>query len=111
MLNQADERVDHGCASARHGDIRNGGSLENRGIVSFFKFFDDILRKLFTDSSKIWIQIGIINELFFIIFVQVKNFPAFIIVDDKGNDFFATWSDTNFRQLFINFRTKKNLTI
>ena len=24
--------------------------------------------------------------------IEVKNFPAFIVVDDKGNDFFATWS-------------------
>lgn len=23
--------------------------------------------------------------------VQVKDFPAFIIVDDKGNDFFKKW--------------------
>ena len=24
--------------------------------------------------------------------IRVENFPAFIIVDDKGNDFFAEWS-------------------
>ena len=24
--------------------------------------------------------------------IQVENFPAFIVVDDKGNDFFAKWS-------------------
>ena len=23
--------------------------------------------------------------------IRVENFPAFIVVDDKGNDFFATW--------------------
>ena len=23
--------------------------------------------------------------------IQVENFPAFIVVDDKGNDFFAKW--------------------
>lgn len=23
--------------------------------------------------------------------VEVKNFPAFIVVDDKGNDFFQEW--------------------
>ena len=22
----------------------------------------------------------------------VKNFPAFVVVDDKGNDFFKEWS-------------------
>ena len=24
--------------------------------------------------------------------IRVENFPAFIIVDDKGNDFFAEWA-------------------
>ena len=24
--------------------------------------------------------------------IEVEHFPAFIIVDDKGNDFFAKWS-------------------
>jgi len=24
--------------------------------------------------------------------IQVENFPAFIVVDDKGNDFFKEWS-------------------
>ena len=23
--------------------------------------------------------------------IRVENFPAFIVVDDKGNDFFAEW--------------------
>ena len=23
--------------------------------------------------------------------IQVENFPAFIVVDDKGNDFFKEW--------------------
>jgi len=23
--------------------------------------------------------------------IEVENFPAFIIVDDKGNDFFSQW--------------------
>jgi fumarate hydratase class I len=23
--------------------------------------------------------------------IKVEDFPAFIIVDDKGNDFFASW--------------------
>ena len=24
--------------------------------------------------------------------IDVENFPAFVVVDDKGNDFFAKWS-------------------
>jgi fumarate hydratase class I len=24
--------------------------------------------------------------------IEVENFPAFVVVDDKGNDFFAQWS-------------------
>ena len=24
--------------------------------------------------------------------IEVENFPAFVVVDDKGNDFFAKWS-------------------
>lgn len=24
--------------------------------------------------------------------IEVENFPAFIVVDDKGNDFFKKWS-------------------
>lgn len=24
--------------------------------------------------------------------IEVENFPAFVIVDDKGNDFFKQWS-------------------
>jgi fumarate hydratase class I len=24
--------------------------------------------------------------------IKVENFPAFVVVDDKGNDFFAKWS-------------------
>ena len=23
--------------------------------------------------------------------IEVENFPAFIVVDDKGNDFFSKW--------------------
>lgn len=23
--------------------------------------------------------------------IKVENFPAFIVVDDKGNDFFSKW--------------------
>jgi fumarate hydratase class I len=24
--------------------------------------------------------------------IEVENFPAFVVVDDKGNDFFKEWS-------------------
>ena len=24
--------------------------------------------------------------------IEVENFPAFVVVDDKGNDFFAKWA-------------------
>ena len=24
--------------------------------------------------------------------IRVENFPAFVVVDDKGNDFFARWA-------------------
>lgn len=27
--------------------------------------------------------------------IEVKDFPAFVIVDDKGNDFFKRWSDSS----------------
>jgi len=23
--------------------------------------------------------------------IEIENFPAFIVVDDKGNDFYKTW--------------------
>ena len=29
--------------------------------------------------------------LFLLCVLQVENFPAFIVVDDKNNDFFAEW--------------------
>ena len=43
----------------------------------------------FVDVDVCWVFVALSRQAVWKI--EVENFPAFIVVDDKGNDFFSEW--------------------